>query len=161
MFGGNDDDGIMMGVAFGLANRIRNQNHDHAIETQQYQLTIGEAVAQRDNYAVGCIARDHQIDAMREAMNAILNQLPVDHPMRQSTAAVDMQGKRLTRVQIAIGSDALRRAIADKFVYFDTLRLIAPLVGVRRDQSRAWELRNQLAKDGEVETARQLLQALR
>lgn len=162
MFGEQgSDSGLMVGLAVGLGQRMRAQEADHQADLWRARTTIDELVEQRDTHATHLIARDHQIAAMWDALTAILRELPPDHAMVQPTAALDVHGRQMSRSQIAIGSMALDRTLADEFVYFETLRQIAHLVGVRRDQTRAWELRRKLAADGAIETARALQQALR
>lgn len=162
MFGDQgSDSGLMVGLAVGLGQRMRAQEADHQADLWRARTTIDELVEQRDTHATHLIARDHQIGAMWDALTSVIGELPPDHDMVRPSAAVDIQGRQMSRVQSAIGSMALDRALADQYIYFETLRQIAHLVGVRRDQTRAWELRRKLAADGAIETARALQQALR
>ncbi|CAA2161131.1 hypothetical protein MBRA_06291 [Methylobacterium brachiatum] len=151
----------MIGLAVGVGQRMRAEEQEHQAQLRRYQTAIDEVVEQRDTHATHLIARDHQIAVMWDAMAAILEELPHDHAMVQPTAAIDICGRPMSRSAFAIGSMALDRTLADEYVYFETLRQIAQLVGVRRDQPRAWELRKQLAADGTIETGRALQQALR
>ena len=157
----SDDRGLMIGMAIGIGRRMRDMEADHSADLGRYQHAIDEVVEQRDTHATHLIARNHQIRAMWDAMASILDTLPDDHPMVRSTTALDLHGRPMTRAQIAIGTMALQRALEDEFVYYETLRELAPLIGVRRDQVRAWGLRQQLAQSGRIETARDLLKALR
>lgn len=155
------DSGVVVGLAIGIGQRMRAQAATHQADLWQASNTIDELVEQRDTHATHLIARNHQIGAMWDALTSLIGELPADHVMVRASAALDIHGRQMSRVQFAIGSMALDRALTDEYIYFETLRQIAHLIGVRRDQPRAWELRRKLAADGAIETGRALQQALR
>lgn len=167
----DDNSGMMIGMAIGLDRRMRQDAENHAWELSEqkirheedlanFQAGIDQVRVQRDTFEARLIARNHQVTVLIGAVDLLAKSLPAGHPFVGTVEEVDMTGRPMSHLSKAVGNQVLRLALSDKEPYFETLREVAKLVGVRTGDHHAMALRAELARTGRAKTGIALRDAL-